>query len=59
MDHVTDFRAVDGDHVQLQSGATYTVAQVGADVVVDLGHGDQLILDNVQLTSLPSGWIIG
>ena len=58
VDHVTDFRAADGDRVQLQPGAAYTLAQVGADTVIDLGHGNQLVLDNVQLSSLPAGWIL-
>jgi Ca2+-binding RTX toxin-like protein len=58
VDHVTDFHAADGDRVQLQHGAAYTLAQVGADTVVDLGHGDQVILDNVQLSTLPAGWIL-
>ena len=50
--------AAEGDRVQLQPGATYTLTQVGADTLIDLGHGDQVILDNVQLTSLPTGWIL-
>ncbi len=58
VDHVTDFRAADGDRVQLQPGAAYTLAQVGEDTVIDLGHGNQLVLDNVQLSSLPAGWIL-
>ena len=33
------------------------LSQMGADTVVDMGNGDQLILVGVQLSSLPSGWI--
>jgi Ca2+-binding RTX toxin-like protein len=58
IDRVTDFSQADGDRVNLLAGSTYTVAQAGADVVVDLGGGDQLVLTGVQLTSLTSGWII-
>lgn len=58
LDHVTDFNAGAGDRVLLQPGVAYTLAQVGANTVIDLGHGDQLVLDNVQLTSLPTGWIL-
>lgn len=58
VDHVTDFHAAEGDRVQLAPGTTYTLAQVGADTVIDLGQGAQMILDNVQLTSLPAGWIL-
>lgn len=58
VDHVTDFRAADDDRGQLQPGAAYTLAQVGEDTVIDLGHGNQLVLDNVQLSSLLAGWIL-
>lgn len=58
VDHITDFNTAEGDKVQLQPGAAYTLAQAGANTVIDLGHGDQLILDNVQFTSLPAGWIL-
>jgi hypothetical protein len=57
VDRVTDFNAAEGDRVVLDHGTTYTVSQVGPDTVVDLGHGDQLILTGVQLSSLTSGWI--
>ena len=39
----------------LQPGAAYSLSQVGAETVIDLGHGDQLILDNVQLASRRRG----
>jgi Ca2+-binding RTX toxin-like protein len=57
MDVVTDFSGGEGDKVQLDAGTTYTLKQVGADTVVDMGNGDQLILKNVTLSTLPSGWI--
>lgn len=57
IDRVIDFNAAEGDRVQLDPGTSYTVAQQGADVVIDLGNGDEMILQNVQLSSLPSGWI--
>jgi hypothetical protein len=56
-DIVTDFISADGDKVQLDAGTTYTLSQVGADTVVDMGSGDELVLKNVTLSSLPSGWI--
>ena len=59
IDRVTDFHTAEGDRVQLDPGTTYTASQVGADVVVDMGNGDQLILVGVQLSSLPQGWIFG
>jgi len=59
MDRVTDFNAAEGDRIQLDPGTHYTVSQVGADTVVDLGNGDELLLANVQLSTLPPGWIFG
>jgi len=57
IDVVTDFKAAEGDRVQVDAGTAYTVAQSGADVIVALGKGDELILKNVQLANLPAGWI--
>ena len=60
IDSVFDFNAAEGDRVLLDPGTTYSVAQVGADVVITLGSAsDQMILANVQLSSLPAGWIFG
>jgi Ca2+-binding RTX toxin-like protein len=57
IDRVLDFNAAEGDRVMLDPGTSYTVSQVGGDVVVDMGNGDQLILQGVQLSSLPANWI--
>jgi serralysin len=57
IDRVIDFSLAEGDHVQLDPGTAYTVSQVGADTVIDMGNGDQMILVGVTLSSLPSGWI--
>jgi hypothetical protein len=57
LDRIHDFSAAEGDRVQLQVGTLYTVEQVGADVLVRSGAEDQLVLVNVQLSSLPAGWI--
>jgi serralysin len=59
IDRVMDFSVAEGDRVQLDPGTVYTVIQVGADTVVDMGHGDQLILVGVQKSILPPGWIFG
>ncbi|MDB5475824.1 MAG: hypothetical protein JWP49_1335, partial [Phenylobacterium sp.] len=40
-------------------GTVYTVGQVGADTVIDMGNGDQMTLVGVQSTTLPSDWIFG
>jgi Ca2+-binding RTX toxin-like protein len=57
IDRVLDFHALEGDRVMLDPGTTYTVSQVGADTVIDMGGSNQMILVGVQLSSLPSGWI--
>jgi Ca2+-binding RTX toxin-like protein len=59
LDRVTDFNAAQGDRAQLDPGSHYTVAQVGADTVISLTGGAQMILVDVQLSSLPTGWIFG
>ncbi|WP_397422442.1 calcium-binding protein [Phenylobacterium sp.] len=56
-DRVTDFNIAEGDRVRLDPGTIYTLSQVGADTVIDMGAGNQMILQNVQLASLPNGWI--
>jgi Ca2+-binding RTX toxin-like protein len=57
VDRVTDFNLAEGDRVQVDPGTTWTVNQVGADTVIDMGNGDQLILVGVQKTSLVGAWI--
>jgi len=57
-DWVPDFNAAEGDRVAVPVGVTYVLSQLGADTVVDLGGGDQVILQNVALASLSSSWII-
>lgn len=57
IDRISDFNADEGDRVTV-SGATFTVAQQGADTVVNLASGDQIILANVSAASLPPGSIL-
>lgn len=57
LDRVTDFSRAEGDRVFVQ-GTAYTVTQVGSDVVIDLGGGDQMILVGVQQASLTGSWIV-
>ncbi|MDB5418108.1 MAG: hypothetical protein JWP50_1527 [Phenylobacterium sp.] len=58
-DRVLDFHIAEGDRVQLDAGTTYTVSQVGADTVIDLGAGDKMVLVGVQLSTLTPGWVFG
>lgn len=57
VDRIVDFKASEGDRVQLAAGSSYGLAQVGADTVVSISGGAQVILQGVQLGALPAGWI--
>jgi Ca2+-binding RTX toxin-like protein len=57
LDRVTDFSYAEGDRVNLLAGTAYTAAQSGADVVVAMGGGGQMVLANVSMTTLGPGWI--
>jgi Ca2+-binding RTX toxin-like protein len=57
IDRVLDFSLAQGDRVLLDPGTTYTLSQVGADTVIDMGGGHQMILAAVQLSTLTPGWI--
>jgi hypothetical protein len=57
IDRVVDFKLAEDDRVMLDPGTT--LSQVGADTVLDMGGGHQMILVRVQTASLPSGWIFG
>ena len=56
-DQVTDFNYAEGDRVIVDHGAIYTLSMSGADTLVDLGGGDRMLLKNITLSSLPTGWI--
>jgi Ca2+-binding RTX toxin-like protein len=58
VERVLDFSAAAGDHVVVDGGVAYKIVQSGADCVIDLGRGDQLVLVGVSGASLPSGWIV-
>jgi phospholipase/lecithinase/hemolysin len=59
LDQVTDFRLSEGDRVQLDPGTQYALAQVGADTVVSMTGGGQMVLVGVTLSSLTGSWIFG
>ena len=58
IDRVIDFNRAEGDRVLLDGGTSYQVAQVGADIVITMGGGGQLILIGVSQTSLTGDWIV-
>ena len=57
LDRITDFNYAEGDRLVLDFAPLYTVSQVGSDTVVDMGGSDRVVLVNVTLSSLPTGWI--
>jgi len=59
IDRVLDFSLAQGDRVQLDPGTTYTLAQSGADTVISMGGGGQMILVGVTLASLVGDWLFG
>jgi serralysin len=59
IDRVTDFNRGEGDRVQLDPGTQYTVSQVGADTVINMTGGGQMILVGVSMSTLTPGWIFG
>ncbi|HEV2531509.1 family 16 glycosylhydrolase [Phenylobacterium sp.] len=56
---VTDFNPAEGDRVQVDPGDTYTVSQQGADVVIDMTGGGEMVLQHTELSALHDGWIFG
>ena len=54
---VSDFHASEGDRVLVDAGATYAVSQQGADTVIDVTGGGEIVLQNVQASQLASSWI--
>jgi phospholipase/lecithinase/hemolysin len=58
-DRVTDFHLSEGDRVQLEAGTQYTLAQVGADTVISMIGGGQMVLVGVAQSTLTGSWIFG
>ncbi len=59
IDRVLDFNLAEGDRVFLDPGTTYTLSQAGADTVLDMGGGHQMILVGVTMSTLAQGWVFG
>jgi len=59
LDRVIDFSRAEGDRVQLDPGSTYSVAQSGADTVISITGGAQMVLVGVSIDSLTGDWIFG
>jgi len=58
VDRVTDFNRAEGDRVRLDPGSTYTASQQGADTVIAVTGGAQVVLVGVQLSTLSGDWIV-
>jgi Ca2+-binding RTX toxin-like protein len=58
LDRVVDFSFAEGDRVRVEAGTTYAIVQVGADAVIRMDGGGELVLAGVQAASLPAGWIV-
>jgi len=58
VDRILDFSRAEGDRVQLDAGTTYSVAQSGGDVVIDMTGGGQVILVGVSMSSLTGDWLL-
>lgn len=59
IDRVLDFNRIEGDRVHLDPGTQFTLSQVGADTVINMVGGGQLILVGVSMTTLTGDWIFG
>lgn len=59
VDRILDFSLAEGDRVMFETpGTPYTLRQEGADTVIDLGGGTQMILVGVNSATLPAGWLV-
>ncbi len=59
LDRVLDFHLSEGDRVMLDPGTQFTVAQAGADTVISMTGGGQMVLVGVQMSTLTGAWIFG
>jgi serralysin len=57
-DRVTDFNPAEGDRIQLDGVASFTLGQSGGDAVISLPSGDQIVLANTDAATLPLGSIL-
>ncbi len=58
-DLITDFNRAQGDRIQLDVGQAHSIYQSGANAIIDLGGGDQIILAGVSTSALTGDWLIG
>jgi Ca2+-binding RTX toxin-like protein len=60
VDTITDFNPAQGDRIEIAPALQFSATQSGSDVQIHLGDGGEMILQNVQLTSLgpTAGWVL-
>jgi serralysin len=58
-DRVLDFSVAEGDRVQVDPGTMFQVMQMGADTVITLMGGGQMVLVGVNMATLHGDWIFG
>lgn len=59
LDRVTDFSRAQGDRVMVDPGTVYTVSQQGADTVIAMAGGGQMVLVGVDMSTLSGDWLFG
>jgi len=59
IDRVLDFSLAQGDRVMLDPGTQFTVSQSGADTVINMTGGGQMVLVGVSMSTLTGNWIFG
>ena len=60
IDRVIDFSLAQGDRVQFDPGTQFSVAQSGADTVITMTGGGQMILVGISMSSLVgNSWFFG
>ena len=57
LDRVTDFSLAEGDRIQIDAGTVWTVSQSGADAVISMTGGGQMVLMGIQVAALTGDWI--
>ena len=57
LDRVTDFSLAEGDRIQIDLGTVWTVSQSGADAVISMTGGGQMVLMGIQVAALTGDWI--
>ena len=56
-DRIGDFNAAEGDRIVLPAGTAYTILTVQGEAVIDLGHGDSIVLSGVAPTQM-GAWLL-